>query len=111
MAHSATDFPLSRRLSNAKSDCLTVFEKDTHPPLKCSRPRSLHLVHHPSQPQLMEEEMQRRQLVALLEQGKKNGGKSPSPRDLQRTFKVDGPERLNVGNNEWDRYKAVVREG
>ncbi|OJJ87690.1 uncharacterized protein ASPGLDRAFT_42737 [Aspergillus glaucus CBS 516.65] len=60
---------------------------------------------------LTEEEMQRRQLVALLEQGWKNGGKSPSPRDLQKTFKVDGPERLNVGNNEWDRYKAVVREG
>lgn len=60
---------------------------------------------------LTEEEMQRRQLVALLEQGRKNGGKSPSPRDLQKTFKVDGPERLNVGNNEWDRYKAVVREG
>lgn len=60
---------------------------------------------------LTEEELQRRQLIALLEQGRKNGGKSPSPRDLQRTFKVDGPERLNIGNNEWDRYKPSVREG
>lgn len=59
---------------------------------------------------LSEEEMQRRQLVALLELGRKNGEKSPSPRDVQKTFKVDGPERLNVGNNDWNRYKPPPRD-
>lgn len=54
---------------------------------------------------LTEEEMQRRQLSLLLEQRKKDGLKSPSPRTIHRTFRVDGPEHLNVGNSDWDRYK------
>lgn len=52
---------------------------------------------------LTEEEMQRRQLNSLLEQRKKAGVKS-SPRATQKTFKVDGPEYLNVGRSEWGRY-------
>lgn len=54
---------------------------------------------------LTEEEMQRQQLRSLLEQGRREGMKSPSPRTMQKTFRVDGPEHLNVGNNDWDRYK------
>lgn len=54
---------------------------------------------------LTEEEMQRQQLRSLLEQGRREGMKSPSPRAMQKTFRVDGPEHLNVGNNDWDRYK------
>lgn len=49
--------------------------------------------------------MQRRQLLALLEQGRKGGLKPPRPKAVQNTFKVDTPELLNVGNNDWDRYK------
>lgn len=52
---------------------------------------------------LTEEEMQRQQLRSLLEQGRREGMKSPSPRIMQRTFRVDGPEHLNVGNSNWDR--------
>lgn len=54
---------------------------------------------------LTEEEMQRQQLRSLLEQGRREGMKSPSPRIMQRTFRVDGPQHLNVGNSDWDRYK------
>ena len=50
---------------------------------------------------LTEEEMQRRQLLVLLDQGWNEGGKSPTPRTMHKTFEVDSPARLKMGSNDW----------
>ncbi|PYH96677.1 hypothetical protein BO71DRAFT_320136 [Aspergillus ellipticus CBS 707.79] len=56
-------------------------------------------------PLLTEEEMQRQQLQRLLD---KNSSKGLSPKMAQKTFRVEGPERIHPGKG-WDTFTPPPR--
>ncbi|RAK87413.1 hypothetical protein BO79DRAFT_256468 [Aspergillus costaricaensis CBS 115574] len=56
---------------------------------------------------LTEEEMQRQQLQRLLDQNS-SPRRGPSPRVVQKTFRVSAPERINPGKG-WDTFTPDLR--
>ncbi|RAH52385.1 hypothetical protein BO85DRAFT_384059 [Aspergillus piperis CBS 112811] len=57
---------------------------------------------------LTEEEMQRQQLQRLLDQKNSSPRRGPSPRVVQKTFRVSAPERINPGKG-WDTFTPDLR--
>ncbi|OJZ89885.1 hypothetical protein ASPFODRAFT_204830 [Aspergillus luchuensis CBS 106.47] len=58
---------------------------------------------------LTEEEMQRQQLQRLLDQkNSRSPRRGPSPRVVQKTFRVSAPERINPGKG-WDTFTPDLR--
>ncbi|RAL05207.1 uncharacterized protein BO80DRAFT_130324 [Aspergillus ibericus CBS 121593] len=55
---------------------------------------------------LTEEEMQRQQLQRLLD----HNSKAPSPKVVQKTFRVSAPERINPGKG-WDTFTPARDDG
>ncbi|GAT23112.1 hypothetical protein RIB2604_01702480 [Aspergillus luchuensis] len=56
-----------------------------------------------------EEEMQRQQLQRLLDQkNSRSPRRGPSPRVVQKTFRVSAPERINPGKR-WDTFTPDLR--
>ncbi|GLA64020.1 hypothetical protein AtubIFM54640_005187, partial [Aspergillus tubingensis] len=53
------------------------------------------------------EEMQRQQLQRLLDQNS-SPRRGPSPRVVQKTFRVSAPERINPGKG-WDTFTPDLR--
>lgn len=52
--------------------------------------------------------MQRQQLQRLLDQSSSSPRRGPSPRVVQKTFRVSAPERINPGKG-WDTFTPDLR--